>query len=85
MPGGDRTGPLGKGAMTGLGRGDCADDTTNLRRGFGFGRRRGFGAGFGRGWRWSDTETNQSEESSLKSTIDLLKNQLKNLVKLLLI
>jgi len=38
MPGQDRTGPLGQGAMTGRGLGPC-----------GGGMRRGFGRGFGRG------------------------------------
>lgn len=53
MPGGDRTGPLGYGPMTGRGAGFCA--------GYGvpgyinpvFGRGRGFGGGgFGRGRGW---------------------------------
>ena len=57
MPGGDRTGPLGQGAMTGGGRGWCADAGSTYtnpftgrfsRRGFGFGRGRG-GMGFGMG------------------------------------
>ena len=38
MPGQDKTGPLGQGAMTGRGLGPC-----------GGGMRRGFGRGFGRG------------------------------------
>lgn len=51
MPGGDRTGPLGQGAMTGGGRGWCADTGSTYKnpfigrffgRGFGFGRGRGF-------------------------------------------
>ena len=85
MPRGDRTGPLGEGPMTGLRRGDCADGTTNFgtRGGFGgrlgFGRGRGFGFGRGMGWRWSDENRNISEESSLKSSISLLKEQLQNL------
>lgn len=40
MPGGDRTGPMGMGAMTGRAAGYCG----------GFGRGPGFGGG-GRGWR----------------------------------
>ena len=40
MPGGDRTGPLGQGPMTGRGLGYCAD---NSRPGY-------FGVRFGRGW-----------------------------------
>ncbi len=55
MPGGDRTGPMGMGPMTGRGAGYCAGFTApgfaNLRgRGAGLGRGRGFwcrGGGFG--------------------------------------
>lgn len=49
MPGGDKTGPLGTGAMTGRGLGYCSG---NDRPGFaniGFGRGRGVGRGFGMG------------------------------------
>ena len=64
MPGGDRTGPGGRGPMTGRAAGYCAGypgpgymnpDVPGYGRGFGFGRGRGFGRGFwgrGRGfWR----------------------------------
>ena len=61
MPGGDRTGPRGAGAMTGRGAGLCAgNDVPGYMNpaygsGFGGGRGRGFGRGFGmgggRGWR----------------------------------
>ncbi len=57
MPGGDRTGPLGEGSMTGRRAGYCAG--YNLfgysnpvpRIGRGFGRRRGLGFGRGLGFR----------------------------------
>lgn len=58
MPGGDRTGPLGRGARTGRGLGYCSgyDDGgfffgrgRALSRGRGFGRGMGTGRGFGRG------------------------------------
>ncbi|NQU43721.1 DUF5320 domain-containing protein [bacterium] len=53
MPGGDRTGPLGAGSMTGRGAGYCAGNGApgygNRLGGF-FGRSFGFGGG-GRGWR----------------------------------
>lgn len=58
MPGGDRTGPLGLGPMTGRAVGYCAgysgpgfaNPGPGYGRGFGFGR--GWGRGFGRGfWR----------------------------------
>ena len=60
MPGGDRTGPMGAGPMTGRGAGFCAGyDVPGYMnnipgRGFGGGRGRGLGRGFrggGRGWR----------------------------------
>jgi hypothetical protein len=63
MPGGDRTGPLGQGPMTGRGAGYCAGYSMPgyanpfVGRGWfgwgrGFGRGRGwFGRGGGRGWR----------------------------------
>jgi Family of unknown function (DUF5320) len=61
MPGGDGTGPLGKGAMSGRAAGTCAGfglpgyANTTPGRGFGmgFGRGRGSGgrSGGGRGWR----------------------------------
>ena len=60
MPGGDGTGPLGMGSMTGRGAGYCADTdipgNTNMTpgrgRGMGFGRGRGFGRGMCRGLGW---------------------------------
>jgi hypothetical protein len=63
MPGGDRTGPLGMGPLSGRAAGYCAGYgmpgfvNSALGRGFGggFGRGRGFGGrgygGGGRGWR----------------------------------
>jgi len=61
MPGGDRTGPMGMGPMTGRAAGFCAGSgmpgyaNPIAGRGFGmgFGRGRGFGGrgGGGRGWR----------------------------------
>ena len=54
MPGGDRTGPMGQGPLTGRGFGNCLAYGIPAIAGavaaFGFGRRRGwFGRGFGRG------------------------------------
>ena len=52
MPGGDRTGPVGRGPMTGRAAGFCAGFSgpgyANLSSGRGFGR--GWGRGFGRGF-----------------------------------
>ncbi len=59
MPGGDGTGPMGMGPMTGGGRGFCAVPMRDWngpfgRRFFGRGRGRGWGrgGGFGRGLGW---------------------------------
>ena len=61
MPGGDRTGPLGNGPMTGKALGFCAGNPTpgypnpSYGRGLGRGWGRGFGRGFwrrGRGFWW---------------------------------
>ncbi len=62
MPGGDGTGPMGMGAMTGRAAGFCAgygmpgtmNPVAGRGMGMGFGRGRGFwggGRGGGRGWR----------------------------------
>ena len=60
MPGGDGTGPVGMGPMTGRGAGYCAGYAVpgyanpGGGRFFGFGRGFGRGLGRGRGWRnWS--------------------------------
>jgi hypothetical protein len=58
MPGGDGTGPLGQGPMTGRGMGTCTPANvpatgrrfSGFGRGFGCGRGRGFGRGMGRGF-----------------------------------
>ena len=66
MPGGDRTGPMGQGPMTGRGAGYCAGfgmpgyANPGLGRGYGRGYGMGFGRGYGRGggrgfrhWFWA--------------------------------
>ena len=54
MPGGDRTGPMGGGPMTGWGRGFCSEPEGPRFAGSGYGGRgRGFGrGGGGGGWGW---------------------------------
>ena len=60
MPGGDGTGPMGMGPMTGRRAGYCAgyaapgytNPVRGRGRGFGFGRGWGRGGGFGRGLAW---------------------------------
>jgi len=50
MPGGDRTGPMGQGPMTGWGRGMCSGgNAKGSGLGAGQGRGRGLGAGQGAG------------------------------------
>ena len=55
MPGGDRTGPMGRGPMTGRGAGYCAGfgmpGYMNFGPGRGFRVGRGWGGGFGMGFR----------------------------------
>ena len=79
MPRGDRTGPMGNGPMTGLRKGDCADGTTRFGFRGSFASRFGFGRNHGFGWRWSEENQSISEESSLKTGISMLKDQLKAL------
>jgi hypothetical protein len=54
MPGGDGTGPMGQGPMTGRRMGYCAgyDRPGFAATGWGFGRGMGLGRRFGRGLRW---------------------------------
>ena len=49
MPQGDRTGPAGRGPMTGRGRGFCSGFEQPGFMNLKFGRGQGFGRGFGRG------------------------------------
>ncbi len=87
MPGGDNTGPLGQGAITGRGYGNCNDNRT-----FGFGfrhregvglknsNRRGGGFGFHRNTRMINEElTSQQEKAVLENEIIIIKNQLSQL------
>ena len=53
MPGGDRTGPMGEGPLTGRGAGYCAGYDWPRVAGPGYaGRGLGWGGGWGRGRRW---------------------------------
>jgi hypothetical protein len=94
MPRGDKTGPEGRGSMTGRGLGNCAGNgepgyTAGGGRGFGRGRGfglRGLGRGFGRCYdldRNSDRvkEPAVSEKTLLENEIRILKDQLNSLEK----
>ena len=88
MPGGDRTGPVGRGPMTGRALGYCAGFTVpgfaNLGYGRGFGRGggRGFGRGYwgrGRGFWWRGTFPEPFNSST--PTVAEEKTYLENMVK----
>lgn len=76
MPGGDGSGPLGRGAMTGRGLGYCAGTPR-----YGYGRRLGlgYGRGFRRFYQAPPVETKellQEEREALESRLDYLNKQL---------
>lgn len=93
MPGGDGTGPMGAGPMTGGGRGFCGVGNS-VRRFFGFGRGP-WGGGFGRGrrggfytggssWRarfGGQTIDRQEEMGLLKEHAELLSQELEDVRK----
>ena len=92
MPGGDRTGPLGRGPMTGRSVGYCAgysepgfaNPGPGFGRGLGYGRGRGFGRGFwgrGRGfwWRGTTPERYYSPTPNIKEEKTYLENMVKDL------
>lgn len=88
MPGFDRTGPHGRGAMTGRRLGYCAnvsDEASALRGrvyGAGYGRRRDFARGFGYGRNfYNHGLTDVSEKTILENEINTLKDQLVSLEK----
>lgn len=94
MPGGDRTGPMGAGPMTGRGFGFCAGANVpgygvGFGRGRGFSRRRWFGRGFGPGFGWGlptnwipgkmDKELLQEQKNILQSQLEAIEKQLGDL------
>ncbi|MBT3191471.1 MAG: DUF5320 domain-containing protein [Verrucomicrobia bacterium] len=88
MPGGDRTGPMGMGPMTGRGAGRCAGNTTpgyettapgrRLGRGRGMGFRRGLGF---LGYRHAPyaPPTQEQEEAELKEEAEHLSGVLETI------
>jgi len=87
MPGGDRTGPVGRGSMTGRAAGFCAGfsdpgySNSDSARGFGRGLGRGFGRGFwGRRMFWRGSNPTYQENFPTQSK-DEEKSYLENMVK----
>ena len=84
MPRRDGTGPMGQGAMTGRGLGNCNDGEI-MNSDFGMGRRfnraKGMGIGFGFGNRNAgmDREYLTEQKSMLQKTLDAIEKQLENL------
>ncbi len=90
MPGGDRTGPEGRGPMTGRRLGYCSGNDNagfNFPGGFGRGRGRGFGRGFGRGlgrgYGYSDPVDDipqvERSKSSQRDEVQELKDRIRSL------
>jgi len=82
MPGGDRTGPMGRGPMTGRGMGICAGYTRPgyFNPVFGRGLGRGFGRrSWGRGRRFWDRD--YYENPYVEPNINEEKTYLENLIK----
>ena len=90
MPGFDRTGPMGAGAMTGGRRGFCNPATAGyfpayggygygrglgLRRGFRGGYGPGMGRGYGRGYGWYPPAAGPFYAADTADEIDILKEQ----------
>lgn len=84
MPGLDRTGPQGRGSMTGRRMGNCNDNIENIANGrtgrwYGRGGGSGFRHRFGRNQQQFLTKV--SEKTILENEINTLKDQLSSLEK----
>ena len=75
MPGGDRTGPMGDGPMTGRGLGICSG---YAHGGFAM-RRRAFGRGLGRGFGWRRFGSYDTERPSKEQEISMLEEEAKDI------
>lgn len=77
MPGGDRTGPMGQGVMTGRGAGFC-NQNNNSDLGFRmFGRGRGCAKGMGRGMGRGFAGFAKNQPMSKDAQISALENEIK--------
>ena len=88
MPGGDRTGPMGQGPMTGRGAGYCSGNPTPgysipaFRPGIGRGRRVNYGRGFrgrGRGFWFRANIDNQVYQPTIEEEKRYYEESIKNL------
>lgn len=91
MPGGDKTGPLGNGSMTGKRLGDCTGNEPSKYEpssgNFGYGFARRWGMRMGRRFRYGykhltiETQSNVSEEKLLENEVKILKEHLASIEK----
>jgi len=88
MPGGDRTGPLGEGPMTGRQLGYRAGfDSPGFTQRFGFGRGRGRGFGLGSGFRnryfnrITQSTSYEPELNQIKDEVNILSTRLNSLLE----
>lgn len=91
MPGGDGTGPMRDGPMTGGGFGPCGGGAGPQGAGGGFGRGAGFGRGQGRrNRRWASERSGQAQGASpaepsllqrLSAEVEHLKERIAELTK----
>lgn len=86
MPRNDGTGPMGRGAMSGIGLGVCTSANTvgnggGLRLGLGLGHRRGLGRDFVTDSTVSKTQKEllQEQKDLLESRLDIISKQLGSL------
>lgn len=69
MPRGDRTGPEGRGSMTGRGAGFCSGNKSPGYMNTGFGGGRGFGRGFRTGYSNTGTQTKEEQKTALETNL----------------
>ncbi|MDZ7740486.1 MAG: DUF5320 domain-containing protein [Bacteroidota bacterium] len=76
MPGRNKTGPRGEGAMTGRRMGDCAGEKGSNSFWGGFGRRRRFGFGGASGYGRNRAFRNETDQPAIEEEIHFLKDRL---------
>jgi len=81
MPGGDGTGPQGRGPMTGRAMGRCAGYDIPQRPRFGYGRGAGRGFGFNRAANVPAPAQNANEKEYLEATVTRLSSELEAIRK----